>query len=1107
MKLDHTLGRYVIKQSLGKGAMGEVYKAVLHGPAGFRKHVAVKSLSVHIGRNSEKHREDLIREAQLGGLLQHVNIVTVFELIEINSAHYMVMELMDGPSVKDIMGRAPVPLTVAIDIIKGCLRGLRYAHGFKSPSCPSGVVHRDIKPSNILISSSAIPKIADFGLAKKQGQDTAEKTGIYGTPFYMSPEGARGELVDGRSDLFSLGLIFFELITGRRVLEGVTGLAVLLRVQSIDSKFEQIEVVQQWRQQNPELYLFLKRCLSPDLNTRYSSAAEALNAIRSIKASGPSLEDWLFPVEEVKSMTAMMPKGIDDTQSDIYTIPPVPAQSTSFVGRHEALHTLEGFLSDPGSLLSIKGTAGIGKTALMSHFVMKFADRFESIWWVPARELNSLDELAEFLLQLTGAVHAFNVPKLSDVIPELFSTQENVLLVLDAPETILPLLREVLDDWRHRNPTLSIVLCSRERLNLEEEQIIELGPLKDASAYQLLIQSVESKKFGDPDIPVLKNIVRLLEGHPLAILLTAHQLQEQSPATALQHLQRNTLSQATAIRDTLALSWQGLTETEVLVLGQLSVCVDGFSIAMVESIIDLSATPSSPWVLDILDGLIQKSLLSVDRTGPELRFRMLQIIRKYASRQVDAQVLLESRRRLTKYLSVLHIIRTAHIDWSLHYHRLQAERRNILQCIQHAQHYGWLTFWGDLVLGLCELYLMSGPHPSIPKMVSRVIEKEGIDFRLKARLAGKMSIYSRLTSQYETALDWYNRGLSYLKVKDNAKIECELELNVLRCYTDMGRYEDAYEAYERSMQIAEFARSRHLVALTLIDYGYLLCQQSEMAAATAALERAARILVTIEDWPNLQRAMSTLGLVAIRSNNAITGERFYRRALNLSHQMKLLAREDLLWMNLAICAAYQNQLPKAERYFLRALEQAKKKSARRIMAIVYANIALLLLVQNKRQSCARFLGYAEQLLVQYPHPITEHMCSMVGTLLALVEGNINRAYEKGLRCMQVVREKAFHFKQAETLSLLIEATAKQKKWTDASMLLEELAHLPNKQSAIHQFSFWNAKGQMAALRQDQDEYEEAIDSIVRLFKEEQSLTQRIDIVFMADRLKLAWTAQ
>ena len=171
-------------KALEKGAMGEVFEAVLHGPAGFRKHVAVKSLSVHIGRNSEKHREDLIREAQLGGLLQHVNIVTVFELIELNSAHYMVMELVDGPSVKDIMAKAPVPLSVAIDIIKGSLRGLRYAHGFKSKSCPSGIVHRDIKPSNILISGSAIPKIADFGLAKdkaKTPQKRPEYTGHHFT--------------------------------------------------------------------------------------------------------------------------------------------------------------------------------------------------------------------------------------------------------------------------------------------------------------------------------------------------------------------------------------------------------------------------------------------------------------------------------------------------------------------------------------------------------------------------------------------------------------------------------------------------------------------------------------------------------------------------------------------------------------------------------------------------------------------------------------------------------------------------------------------------------------------------------------------------------------
>ena len=236
-------------------------------------------------------------------------------------------------------------------------------------------------------------------------------------------------------------------------------------------------------------------------------------------------------------------------------------------------------------MVTIKGSAGIGKTALMSHFVAKFADPLRAFGGSLPGDL--IGWIGRISPSVTGA--SIHCVSLSDVIPELFSTQDNALLILDAPEAILPLLRQVIDDWRVRNPSLGIVLCSRERLNIDDEKMIELGPLQDGPAYQLLIQSVEPKNFGDPDIPVLKQIVHLLEGHPLAIRLTAHKLKEQSPATALQHLQHNTISQATAIRDTLALSWQGLSRIEVLVLGQLSVCVDGFSIAMAESIIDLSS--------------------------------------------------------------------------------------------------------------------------------------------------------------------------------------------------------------------------------------------------------------------------------------------------------------------------------------------------------------------------------------------------------------------------------------------------------------------------------------------------------------------------------------
>lgn len=1100
------IGRYEILSIIGKGAMGEVYKANLHGPAGFRKRVAIKALTTHLGRDSEKHRTDLIQEAQIGGLLQHSNIVNVFELIEEQHKHYIVMELIEGPSVKDLIRQSPVPMRVAIDIVKGSLRGLNHAHHY---SAKSGVIHRDIKPSNILISSSGIPKIADFGLAKIQGKDTHEKTGIYGTPFYMSPEAARGEEVDNRSDLFSLGLILYELLTGKRVLEGVSGLAVLLRVQNIDDVIMDAAPMQEWSKSCPELYDFLLRILKADFNLRFNTAAEALAALRAIPLHGPSLEDWLFPIQESGSVASMISEGMDDdSKSDILKLE-IPILNKNLIGREKELSLIQAHLKKEGTLICVKGPAGIGKTSLVSECIPLLSKRFDNIWWVPAREMKTLDELGSNLIQIAGAGNNLQHSSYKQAMVDLLSTQERLLLIIDAPEQLIAPLREAIPTWQAANKELNIILSSREKLGIEDEILLDVPSLSPDSALKLLHQITAEKDVDLKDSPILRQVLHFLEGHPLAIQLAAHQLSIHSPEHVLDTLQETSLSQSTTMRDALNLSWKTLSREEQVVLIQLSVCVDGFSISMAERVADTTAFSSGPWILDIISSLIDKSMCHADRSGAETRIRMLHMIRSHAQFHAEPEMLRNAQWRLAKYLAELRIIRSSRIDWSLYYHRLNNERRNMSQSMKDCSEWsplepekevGWNEFRAQQTLSICSLFLLSGPHPSIPSLVSNILSLDNVSPRTVAMLKRFLGTHYRLVSQYDASIKVLYEGVESLKEHPSAHMKRELYSELIRTYTDIGKYENAEVAFENAMLAAKESESKHQEALALNDYGYHLAQCSRMKEATTVLERAAIILMGIKDWPNVQRTMSNLGLVALRSNDPSTGEHFYRRALHLSHKLRFLGKEDLLWMNLAICSAYQNNIQKAERYFFRALQQAKKKSAHRRMAIIYGNISLLMLIQEKHSMCQKFLGFARILIKRFPHPMTEQLCLLVGSMRALVIQDYSEAYELATQCMQVVREKKFLFKASETLPILIEASAHNGKWTEVSKLMQELRQLPDQKSAINLFASLSAKAHIARIKGDKLASEESVVGLIQLI-EKTELGDRPDARFLLDRIK------
>jgi serine/threonine-protein kinase len=200
------IGRYQILERIGRGAMGVVYRA--HDSA-MRRDVALKVLMTDLEDDPEI-RTRFHREAEAAARLSHPNIITIFDVGEENDRFFIVMELLRGAMLKDFLKQAaPVPIERKIDLMYQLCTGLDGAHN-------ASICHRDIKPGNIFVRSDGILKILDFGVARLASSSMTASGFIVGTPDYMSPEQARGAEIDGRSDIFSVGAVFFFMLTGQK---------------------------------------------------------------------------------------------------------------------------------------------------------------------------------------------------------------------------------------------------------------------------------------------------------------------------------------------------------------------------------------------------------------------------------------------------------------------------------------------------------------------------------------------------------------------------------------------------------------------------------------------------------------------------------------------------------------------------------------------------------------------------------------------------------------------------------------------------------------------------------------------------------------------------
>ena len=637
------LGHYEITGALGAGGMGEVYRA---RDTRLGREVAIKVLpdALAYGRTG---RERFEQEARSASALNHPNIVTIYELAQADSVHYIAMELVEGETLRQMLERGPLPLRKALEVAAQVAEGLAKAH-------ESGIVHRDLKPENVIVPREGPVKILDFGLAKPAASSPREASqistqgfatspgAVMGTAAYMSPEQASGHALDFRSDQFSFGLMLYEMVTGSRAFQRHTTaetMAAIIR-----------EEPEPMRARNPALPAPLcwvtERCLAKDPKERYVST-------RDLAREVAALRDRLADLPQ-RPPESRRPSNL-----------PVP--STALVGREREVEAARELLLEPEvRLVTVTGPGGIGKTRLALEVARELEQHFPAgVYFVPLAGVSDVRLLASVVAPALGLRESSGQSPeeaLNKYLRE--DLRAGLLLCFDNFEHLLagaPRVAALLALGGH----LKILVTSRAALHLSGEHEFPVPPLAlpesrarltpealaQCPAVALFVQRARAVKpdftlSGDNAVAVAE-ICQRLDGLPLAIELAAARIKLLSPAAMRARLEsrlqlltggaRDLPARQQTLRGAMDWSHELLTPAEQKLFRRLAVFAGGTTLEGAEAVCDTKGDLG----VDILEGmasLVDKSLVQQREAGSgEPRFVTLETVREYGLEHLAAQ--------------------------------------------------------------------------------------------------------------------------------------------------------------------------------------------------------------------------------------------------------------------------------------------------------------------------------------------------------------------------------------------------------------------------------------------------------------------------------------
>ncbi len=604
---DIVLGRYRVQRRLGSGAMGDVHLA---WDTQLERPVALKFLRASHASTDAANVARLRAEARAAARIDHPHIATVYDSGATDSGTlFIAMAFYPGDTLRQRLDCGPLPVDDALRIAAQMAGALAVAHA-------AGIVHRDVKPANVLFDAEGGARLTDFGIARLLTDPEATgPTPVQGTPAYMAPEQARGDTVDGRADLWALGVILHEMLTGQRPQRGTPDTALASLLDGVD----------------PALRTLVAQLLVEEPSQRVSDAGQIRDA----------LDDLI-----TARTTDSLPRRSDFGRGSL------PAVLSTLIGRERELGETRAFLANT-RLLTLVGPGGTGKTRLALALAMESRMAYaDGAWFVP------LADIASAALVPSAIAEALGVRDLGSgqLVDRVLTTvgERQLLLVLDNCEHVLaaaPFVASVLATCPH----VTVLATSRALLGVQGEQAYPLSPLgtpaHDAAnpaandSVRLFVARARAVRpnfaLDDDSLAAVAEICRRLDGLPLALELAAARATLLSPRAILSRLeQRFDLLRADGgdrparhgtMRAVMDWSFILLTDEERGLFCRLAVFAGGASMDAAEVVGGALSTGNGALpVLDLVTSLARKSLIHVEeQPDGEPRLLMLETMREF----------------------------------------------------------------------------------------------------------------------------------------------------------------------------------------------------------------------------------------------------------------------------------------------------------------------------------------------------------------------------------------------------------------------------------------------------------------------------------------------
>lgn len=957
------LGRYEIRSKIGAGGMGDVYVAAdtLLG-----RDVAIKVFPQEFGREAERLAR-FVREAKAASALNHPGILTVFDVGKQSGMYFIVTELVEGQTLREWVNRDRPSLAALTDAIRQAALALDAAHR-------TGIVHRDIKPENLMRRNDGLIKVLDFGIAKMipMGEEDAVEEvpltaagALVGTARYMSPEQASSGPIDGRTDIWSLGVVLYELAAGRAPFGKGN---VIATVVDITSK-EPLPFSALVPRAPEPLVAAVEKALRKDPAERFQTAAEMVKALEdgidTLTAAGDAAvararksgyENLTAAVTKRTGWSAQAPGAAEarDGSSGVSAAPKTyfGRRKNQLVGRRLELDEIASLLRSPADepVLTLTGPGGTGKTRLAveaGYELQRGRDFPDGVHFIDLSPLSDPSMIADAVARAIGLPPQQGRSLENSLLHEL--AEKRLLLVLDNFEHLLE-GATLVSELVAAAPEIKVLITSRAplRLSCEREYPVEpldlpspttLPPIDDLSRIPAIALFVERARQAKPTFELtaenaraVAEVCRKLEGLPLALELAAARIRLLTPQAMLDRLDqrlklltggaRDLPQRQQTMRGAVAWSYDLLNEEERTVLRRLSVFAGGSTLEAAETV----CSTRTDDVLDALASLVDNSLIKQrEQQDGEMRFSMLEVVREFAGELLEASGEAEEVR----------------LSFARYFKRIVEEADTAIRSGNQVEAVQRLTREQENVKNALSILLAANPQ-------------EG------AAMTG--SIQSFWTAQGfrdSERRDWLLKALAADDLPP--MLRARLLNGLARSEIHLGRSEEAAQHGREAVEAARTSGDRDVLGITLGGFGHALSIIGDLDAAREAFIESAEVARERGSSHSLSVALGSLGEVVRMSGDLETASEYYEQALDAVGRRSRSNPTGIILANLGGVSLERGDHAAATRYYRESLAIVAELQNLLWASTALNGLAAASLHTGDRERSALLAGAAEAL--------------------------------------------------------------------------------------------------------------------------------------------------